>query len=410
MKKFVMALTLAAMGSAAGAAPLTFDLSQSYVAAMGSYQRLDKARYADSDSGGVQFAVGLPVTANLNLEATTFATYQPRSIDDKADLSYGLGLDALIVQRNDKFATFLLAGGGVLREDISRVESLAPYANVGFGIMGGIPGVPSLSFRTELRGVADFNKDGAPGRGKDVFFEPRLNVGLVYGFGYGAAAPVAAPADSDGDGVLDPADLCPSTPPGTAVDANGCPSAPVDTDGDGVLDTIDQCPGTPPGTLVDATGCAPLVAPVVINPDLDGDGVLNEMDKCPGTPPSFKVDVVGCLVEQTVALQAVNFEFGADELTAGAKTILDGIAGSLLAQTSVKVLVTGHTDALGAQSYNLALSQRRAKAVMDYIVSKGVEASRVSADGEGEFSPIASNDAEEGRAQNRRVEFSITAQ
>jgi len=412
MKKIVMALVLATLGGSAVAEPLSFDLSKSYVAAMGSYQRLEKARPADSDGFGVQFSYGLPVSEFLSLEATVFGTYMPRDIDNKADLSEGLGLDLLVAQRNESFSTFLLAGAGAVHEDISKVESVAPYVNIGAGLFGRIPFLPGFSYRAEVRGVVDINKDGAPGAGKDTLIEPRLNVGLVYGFDYSAAVPPPAlPTDSDGDGVLDASDLCPNTPPGAAVDATGCPAAAVDTDGDGVVDPIDQCPGTLAGTVVDATGCPPPVAPPVsVNPDLDGDGVLNELDKCPGTPPSFKVDVIGCMVEQTVALQNVNFEFGSDELTAGAKTLLDGIAGSLLAQTSVKVLVTGHTDALGPQSYNLQLSQRRAKAVLAYLSGKGVEAARLSAEGEGEFSPIATNDTEEGRAQNRRVEFKITAQ
>lgn len=409
MKKLVMALTLATLGSAAIAAPLNFDFSQSYVAAMGSYQHLSKVRYGNVNAYGAQFSYGLPITEVLNLEATAFATYMPRP-DNSADLSHGLGLDLLVMQRNDKYASFLLAGAGALREDIGHVESIAPYVNVGAGLIGNIPFLSGFSYRAELRGVVDINKDGAPGRGKSVFIEPRINVGLQYGFGFAEAKPAepVLPVDSDADGVMDPSDLCPNTPPGTAVDATGCPAAPVDTDADGVLDPIDQCPNTPAGTVVDATGCAPPVPGVA--PDLDGDGVLNELDKCPGTPPSFKVDVVGCMVEQTVALQNVNFEFGSDQLTAGAKGILDTIAGSLLAQTAVKVLVTGHTDALGPQSFNLQLSQRRAKTVMQYLSEKGVEAARLTAEGEGEFSPIASNDKEEGRAQNRRVEFKITAQ
>lgn len=406
MKKLVMALTLATLGSAAVAAPLNFDFSKSYVAAMGSYQHLSKVRYGNVDAYGAQFSYGLPITEVLNVEATAFATYMPRP-DNSADLSHGLGLDLLVMQRNENYGTFLLAGAGALREDIGHVESVAPYVNVGGGVIGRIPFLSNLSYRAELRGVIDINEDGAPGRGKSVFVEPRINVGVQYGFGFAEAKPVL-PVDGDADGVVDSSDLCPNTPPGMAVDATGCPAAPVDTDADGVLDTIDQCPNTPVGTVVDATGCPPPVPAVA--PDLDGDGVLNELDKCPGTPPSFKVDVVGCMVEQTVALQNVNFEFGSDQLTAGAKGILDTIAGSLLAQTAVKVLVTGHTDALGPQSYNLQLSQRRAKTVMQYLVDKGVEATRLSAEGEGEFSPIASNDAEEGRAQNRRVEFKITAQ
>lgn len=396
---------MATLGGAAIAAPLNLDFSKSYVAAMGSVQIMDSARPANTGYG-TQISAGLPITDLLNLEATLFGTYMPRSIDGKADLSHGFGIDALLVQRTPKYSTFLLGGGGVIREDISHNESVAPYLNIGAGLMGDLPWlpVPHLSYRAELRGVLDINKDGAPGSGNSTLFEPRFNVGLQYGFGFAPAAPI----DSDADGVFDPSDLCPNTPPGAAVDATGCPAAAIDTDADGVVDTLDQCPGTPPGTVVDATGCPPPLAGV--NPDEDGDGVRNELDKCPSTPPNFKVDVVGCMVEQTVALQNVNFEFGSDELTAGAKTILDGISASLVAQSAVKVLVTGHTDALGPQSYNLALSQRRSKTVMLYLADKGVEAARLSADGEGEFSPIASNDTEEGRAQNRRVEFKIIAQ
>jgi OOP family OmpA-OmpF porin len=404
MKKIMMALTAATLAPAVMAMPFTFDISKTYFTTMGSYQVMDKARPGDSSGYGAHFAVGLPIAEYLNLEAGANVTYIPRSVDDKADLSHTLGLDLLVTQRNDKFASFLLFGAGAIREDHSRVESVAPYVNLGVGFVGKINPVPALSYRAELRGIATFNEDGAPGTNEDQFIEPRLNIGLQYNFGFG----LPAPTDTDGDGVLDPSDLCPNTPPGTAVDATGCPAAPADSDGDGVADALDQCPGTPAGTVVDATGCPPPVPGV--NPDEDGDGVRNELDKCPGTPPSFKVDTVGCMVEQTVALQNVNFEFDSDTLTEGAKAILDGIAGSLLAQTSVKVLVTGHTDAFGPQSYNLGLSQRRAAAVVAYLVGKTVDPTRLSSEGEGEFSPVASNDTEEGRAANRRVEFKIVSQ
>ena len=419
MKKITLALALATMGGAAGAMPLNFDLgldwSKAYIAGMGSYQYLDSARPADENGYGVQISAGLPITEVLNLEITGFNTYMPRDIDGKADLNYGLGVDLLLMQRTDRFGSFLLAGAGALHEDVTKVESTVPYVNIGAGFIGAFPfadrysWLSNISYRAEVRGVYDINEDAAPGTNKKSVFEPRANLGLQYGFGFGAPK-AAAPVDSDGDGVFDPSDLCPNTPPGTAVDATGCPAAPTDTDGDGVVDALDQCPNTPAGVVVGPNGCPPEAPVVAGNPDEDGDGVLNPLDKCPGTPPSFKVDTVGCMVEQTVALQNVNFEFGSDQLTAGAKTILDGIATSLLSQTAVKVQITGHTDALGPQSYNLSLSQRRAKSVLVYLVEKSVAPNRLSADGEGEFSPIASNDTEEGRAQNRRVEFKILAQ
>lgn len=410
MKKLLLALAIATGAGAAAAAPLnlTFDTSKAYFGALGEYEKPDNAR-PDKRGYGARLLVGLPVNDYVNLEATTFADYLKRKHDNTADLHAGFGLDALLLQKNGKTATFLLAGIGGMREDITKVVSYAPYVDFGGGIVGALPFAPKWSVRGEVRGMYEFNDHAAPHTGSDSVFDIRFGLGLQHSFDFGPA-PVAvlAPTDSDGDGVLDANDLCPNTPPGTVVDATGCPAAPADSDGDGVVDTLDQCPNTPPGTVVNATGCPLPTASV--NPDEDGDGVPNELDKCPHTPPKFKVDSTGCLVEQTVALQNVNFEFGSDKLTEGAKTILDGIAASLLAQTTVKVQVTGHTDSLGPQSYNLALSQRRAKSVLSYLVEKGVEATRLSADGEGEFSPIASNDTEAGRAQNRRVEFKILAQ
>ncbi len=98
-----------------------------------------------------------------------------------------------------------------------------------------------------------------------------------------------APKDSDMDGVVDKSDLCPNTPAGDAVDANGC-SLPKDSDGDGVTNDKDKCPNTPAGTKVDATGCP--------FGDADKDGVTDNMDKCPNTPLGATVDASGCPGDQ----------------------------------------------------------------------------------------------------------------
>lgn len=406
MKKLLLAASVAAVTSSVSAFELP-DTSKAYGGGMFSYLATDDARPSDYGTG-FQLVGGLPLTENLNLEATAFLSYLPRNTDDTADGNAGLGLDLLIIQRKGLWSSFLLGGFGAVYDDVSSQGQAAPYINIGVGLARALPW-KNLSVRGEVRGVYDFNDNLGydpnvnAGGGTDL----RFNLGLVYGL-FGQEPVPPPPADTDGDGVADPSDQCPNTPPGTAVDAVGCPLPPADTDGDGVVDTLDQCPGTPAGTVVDARGCPP-PAPVG-NPDLDGDGVLNDADQCPDTPQGFKVDGVGCMVEQTVALQSVNFEFGSDALTAEAKAILDGIAKSLAAQTAVKVQVTGHTDSLGPQSYNLTLSQKRAKSVITYLTSVGVATERLSAEGEGEFSPIASNDTEDGRAKNRRVEFKILAQ
>jgi len=143
------------------------------------------------------------------------------------------------------------------------------------------------------------------------------------------------------------------------------------------------------------------------NPDLDGDGVLNQHDKCPNTRPGAVVDLDGCEVEAVIELDGVHFDFDKATLRPEAKAILDEAAALLAKHERVVVEVAGHTDSTGPEAYNQGLSERRAKSVQDYLVSKGVRASRLTAKGYGESMPVASNDTEEGRAENRRVELIV---
>ena len=98
---------------------------------------------------------------------------------------------------------------------------------------------------------------------------------------------VVAP-DSDSDGVVDSLDLCPNTPAGESVDAQGCAQSQKDDDGDGVANSSDWCPNTPAGESVDAQGCAQSQI------DDDGDGVANDVDECSNTPAGESVDAQGC--------------------------------------------------------------------------------------------------------------------
>ena len=104
----------------------------------------------------------------------------------------------------------------------------------------------------------------------------------------------------------------------------------------------------------------------------------------------------------------MDFEFNLSQLTVPAQQTLDEVASALLTQPELHVEIQGHTDSIGSVNYNLNLSQRRADAVMAYLISKGVSASNLTAKGYGKSKPIASNDTAEGRAQNRRVEFEVT--
>lgn len=147
--------------------------------------------------------------------------------------------------------------------------------------------------------------------------------------------------------------------------------------------------------------------PEPVNPDLDGDGVLNERDKCPNTRPGAVVDLDGCEVEAVIELQGVHFDFDKSTLKPEARVILDEAAELLAKHERVVVEVAGHTDSVGTDQYNQGLSERRANAVRDYLINKGIRASRLSAVGYGEARPVASNDTDAGRAENRRVELVI---
>ena len=209
------------------------------------------------------------------------------------------------------------------------------------------------------------------------------------------------PIDSDGDGVCDGIDRCPDTPKGCVVDEWGCP---LDSDGDGVCDGIDRCPDTPAGCEVDEWGCPP---------DDDGDGVCDGLDKCPGTAAGVPVRPDGCPKEaplftpekQSLVLQGVFFEFDSAVLKVESRETLDRVAQSLIDWGEVRVQVAGHTDSVGEDDYNQSLSERRARSVREYLVSKGVSANRLEALGFGEREPVADNRNKAGRLQNRRVEL-----
>src|SRR5690606_21617924 len=106
--------------------------------------------------------------------------------------------------------------------------------------------------------------------------------------------------------------------------------------------------------------------------------------------------------------QAVQFEFGEAVLLEESKSLLDEVAGIIKDNPGIKkVRVEGHTDNVGNRQTNLRLSRQRAAAVRAYLISQGVEGKRLVAQGYGMSKPIDTNDTEEGRARNRRVEFNI---
>lgn len=180
--------------------------------------------------------------------------------------------------------------------------------------------------------------------------------------------------DSDKDGVADDKDRCPDTPAGVAVDMNGCP---LDSDNDGVIDANDKCPDTPAGAKVDQNGC-----PV------------------PVATKSAEVTAAG-----TWIYKDIQFASNKADLKQSSYGTLNEIVDALSDQQGLRIEIQGHTDSRGAKAYNMSLSEKRAQSVKAYLVSKGIDPSRMTTQGYGPDRPIAGNSTKEGRAKNRRVEI-----
>jgi len=159
-----------------------------------------------------------------------------------------------------------------------------------------------------------------------------------------------------------------------------------DEDGDGVADKFDKCAGTASGTVVDGSGC-PLVAP---KPVVREKVIITESDR----------RVVAD------AIRNLEFDLGKSTIRSKSYPTLNRVA-DLLKSKNFSLRLAGHTDNQGSDALNMALSKDRAESVKAYLVSQGVNASRVEATGYGESQPIASNKTAAGRQKNRRVEFSL---
>jgi len=106
-------------------------------------------------------------------------------------------------------------------------------------------------------------------------------------------------------------------------------------------------------------------------------------------------------------LDDVLFDFDKSNVKPEAAAILDRLVAFMNENKDKKASLSGHTDSIGTEAYNQALSERRVNSVKDYVVKKGVDSSRVSGQGFGESKPIADNKTKEGRAKNRRVEIKV---
>ncbi|WP_254614900.1 OmpA family protein [Myxococcus sp. CA056] len=206
--------------------------------------------------------------------------------------------------------------------------------------------------------------------------------------------------DNDGDGVVDGEDSCPDVK--GLKERKGCPE--VDTDGDGITDEFDKCPDKPGPK--DYDGC----------PDTDGDEVPDNEDDCPeqfgppenngcpfDSPPYVFVESDRIRIKGNVL-----FETGSAVIQKRSYPLLDEVATVLRKNPTLgPVLIEGHTDNRGSRQLNMGLSDKRARSVLEYLVSKSIDRKRLSSEGFGFDRPIATNDTALGRAKNRRVDFKL---
>jgi outer membrane protein OmpA-like peptidoglycan-associated protein len=358
-----------------------------------------------------------------------------------------INLRLKLSDESKNFRPYIYAGPGFM------ADNSESGLNFDLGVGGKYYVSPATAFYLEVGYINGIESTTAGKTNRDNFW--KATAGMEFDFG--------KTPDADMDGVSDKKDKCPNTPTGVAVDVNGCP---IDTDGDGIADYIDDCPAV--AGLTSLKGCpdkdkdgvadkddtCPDVAGVASLkgcPDSDGDGIADKDDKCSNTPKGFKVDASGCPLDQdkdgvadsedecpTVAglkdnkgcpakepekkkeitadqitiqnikVEAVHFVSGKSYLTDFSKGILDKLLKTLNANPSYNVNAYGHADSQGSDDQNIQLSKDRIDTVVKYLESKGIASSRIiQQKAFGEAKPVASNDTEEGRLRNRRVEFEI---
>ncbi len=326
----------------------------------------DDDRMVDSDLSVLgSIGIGRFVSENSSLDFTL--DYTSRSFDNNEAMygdfdNYALSVAARHYLANWAWRPYVKAGLGLSRAHVTNQLTGNDYSpdndastnavfDGGFGLGHDIN--DAIALRSELTYRYDMDDESIPSQ--DHFGDWIASVGLTVKLGERAAPAAAAAADP---GTETPVAV-------TETPAADCST--LDDDKDGVNNCDDQCPASAAGEAVGADGCA---AAIVID------------------------------------LRGVNFAFDKSDLSAESVAILDQAVDVLNRYPALKVEVAGHTDSIGTDSYNQGLSERRAKAVYDYLTGKGIAADRLSGpNGYGEAKPIDTNDTSEGRARNRRTEL-----
>lgn len=390
-------------------------------------------------AASARLVVTLPTGDGAALAGTDYWTFAPSAVgayrmgafELSAELGYRLRRQAILGDLEYDDELFVQAGASY-----AIIESLRVIAELQSRI--GVGGNTTRSNEHPVDMNAGVRWSAAPGLTVDVgggtglasgYGSPTFRVFSIVRYATEREPCAAGPEDFDGyldgdfcadpdndaDGIEDEFDDCPNDAEDVDefLDADGCPD--TDNDADGVQDATDNCPieSEDLDGYQDEDGCP--------EPDNDEDGIPDGLDECPMEPEdrdSYQ-DEDGCpepgpnaatvTVTDTRILisERIYFDFDTDTIRSVSLPLLDQVATVVQEIPNRDIRVEGYTDADGNDQYNLDLSYRRARAVVEYLAGRGVPRSRLSYVGYGEANPVAPNDSAEGQALNRRVEFTI---
>lgn len=351
-----MTFALAAFAPASAQEQSGAENRAGYINILPFYLSADANRRGTEEDGrGMAIGYGHPFgDSRWSWEVQTFVDSigtQPEALSDFH--RYGAGFDMNYrFRRGDGFSPFVLLGGGVLRNDVvpGALNDNDYFANAGLGFVTGGLGKSEIRLRGEVRYMRDRFEIADEGHKN----ERRASIGVQIPLGRRTVERVV-----EREVVRE------------VVRDRDVAAPIVDSDNDGVPDQNDACPGTLAGLATDNRGCAATAA------------------------------------QSSVRLEGVTFELNSAQLTPEASTTLRRVAEALQGEPNLRAEIAGHTDSSGADEYNQRLSQERANSVLQFLVSQGIDRSRLVARGYGESQPVADNATAAGRERNRRVEFNV---
>lgn len=373
-----------------------------------------EARNGYDEIGYMIFKYGMTsIKDDINFEEHTFAVdfigEVGHDIKPKLDLSY------VHINTNDTVDYLLQGSLNAYLKSNYGYSSIYPYVYGGFGYeyvsdsrntfdssfyLQGAAGleIPISSPEDDLHVITEIRYMQMVGSGNGQDNETALFIGLSLPIGdtfsYYGGVPAATQSQSYAefeDAIPQPA-LPKTTTPEATIAARTTSTQPeliADEDGDGVKDSMDICPHTPMGVAVNLAGC-PLKDKLYVEPKT----LTSET-----TTSSFTI------LPKTRKILNIHFQLNSDVIEPESRETIRELVTAINNTQTSKIVVEGYTDSTGTYAQNMALSQKRAEAVKRLMVQYGVDAGRITAAGKGPVNPIASNDTEVGRAQNRRIEI-----